>query len=47
MDANIPINCFNNNEMVENPKKFQLIFLTKNESIEKEMSFAEKAINSS
>ena len=39
------INCLNNNEMVANPKKFQLEFLARNKSIEKEMSFVGKSIN--
>ena len=47
MDANIAINWLNNNEMVANPKKFQLMFLTRNESIEKGISFVGKAIKSS
>ena len=46
MDANIAINWLNNNEMVANPKKFQLMFLARNKSIEKEMSFVGKAIKS-
>ena len=41
------INWLNNNEMVENPKKFQLVFLARNKSIEKEISFVGKAIKSS
>ena len=32
MDANIAINWLNNNEMVVNPKKFQLMFVAKNKS---------------
>ena len=47
MDANIAINWLNNNEMVANPKKLQLMFLAKNKSIEKEMFFVGKAIKSS
>ena len=47
MDANIAINWLNNNEMMANPKKFQLMFLARNKSIEKEMSFVGKAIKSS
>ena len=47
MDADIGINWFNNNEMVANSKKFQLMFLARNKSIEKEMSFVGKAIKSS
>ena len=47
LDANIAINWLNNNEMVANPKKFQLMFLARNKCIEKEMSFVEKAIKSS
>ena len=43
MDSNIAINGLNNNKMVANPKKFQLMFLAKNKSIEKEMSFVGKA----
>ena len=42
MDANIAINWVNNNEMVANPKKYQLMFLARNKSIEKEMSFVRK-----
>ena len=42
MDANIAINWLNNNEMVANPQKFQLMFLARNNSIEKEMSLLEK-----
>ena len=44
MDANIAIKWLNNNEMVGNSKKFQLMFLARNKSIEKEMSFVGKAI---
>ena len=33
--------------MVADPKKFQLMFLARNKSIEKEMSFVGKAIKSS
>ena len=47
MDANIAINWLNNNEMVTNAKKFQLLFLVKNKSIEKEMSFVGKVVKSS
>ena len=47
MDANIALNWLNNNEMVANTKKFQLIFLARNKSIEREMSFVGKAIKSS
>ena len=47
MDANIAINWLNNNEMVANPKKFQLMFLARNESTEKGISFVGKAIKSS
>ena len=47
MDANIPINWLNNNEMVANAKKLQLMFLARNKCIEKEMPFVEKAIESS
>ena len=47
MDANIAINPLNNNEMIANPKKFQLMFLARNNSIEKEMSFVQKVIKSS
>ena len=46
-DANIAINWLNDNEMVADPKKFQLIFLARSKSIEKEMSFVGKAIKSS
>ena len=46
MDANIAINWLSNNEMVANPKKFQLMFFARNKSIEKEMSFVVKAIKS-
>ena len=46
MDAKIAINWLNNNEMVPNPKKFQLMFLARNKCIEKEMSFTGKAIKS-
>ena len=44
IDANIAINWLNSNEMLANPKKLQLIFLARNKSIEKEMSFVGKAI---
>ena len=47
MDANMAINWLNNNEMLANPKKFQLMFLARNKSTEKEMSFVGKAIKSS
>ena len=47
MDANIAINWLNDNEMVANPKKFKLIFLARNKSIENKMSFVGKAIKSS
>ena len=47
MDANIAINLLNNNEMVANPKKIQLMFWARNKSIEKEMSFVGKTIKSS
>ena len=47
MDANIAINWLNNNEMVANPKKIQLMFLARNKSIEKEVSFVGKAMISS
>ena len=47
MDANIAINWLNNNKMVANPKKFQFMFLARNKSIEKEISFVGKAIKSS
>ena len=47
MDANIAINCLNNNKMVANSKKFRLVFLARNKSIKKEMSFYGKAIKSS
>ena len=36
MDANIAINWRNNNEMVANPKKSQLMFLARNKCVEKE-----------
>ena len=45
MDANITINWLNNNEMVANPKKCQLMFLAKNKSVEKEMFLSEKQQN--
>ena len=45
MDGNKAINCLGNNEMVANLKKFQLMFLARNKSIEKEMFFVGKAIN--
>ena len=44
MDVNIAINWLNNNEMEANTKKFQLMFLARNKSIEMEMSFVRKAI---
>ena len=44
MDANIAINWLNNNKMVPNLKKIQLLFLASNKSIEKEMSFIGKAM---
>ena len=47
MDANIAINWLNDNKMVANPKKFQLMFLVRYKCIEKEMSFVGKAIKSS
>ena len=47
MDANIAINLLNNNQMVANPKTFQLMFLARNKSFEKETSFVGKAIKSS
>ena len=47
MDANIAINWLNDNKMVANPKKFQLMFLVRYKFIEKEMSFVGKAIKSS
>ena len=47
MDANVAINRVNNNEMVANPQKFQLMFFARNKSIEKEMSFVGKTIKSS
>ena len=47
MDANKAISWLNKNEMVANPKRFQLMFLVRNKSIEKEMSFVRKAIKSS
>ena len=47
MDANIAISWLNNNKMVANPKKFQLMFLARIKSIEKETSFVGKAIKSS
>ena len=45
MDGNKAINCLGDNEMVANLKKFQLMFLARNKSIEKEMFFVGKAIN--
>ena len=47
MNANIAINWLNTNEMVANPKKFQLMFLARNKSIEKEMFLVGKPIKSS
>ena len=47
MDDNIAINWLNDNKMVANPKKFQLMFLVRYKCIEKEMSFVGKAIKSS
>ena len=47
MDANIAINRLNNIEMVENPKKFQYMFLVRNKSIEKETPVVGKTIKSS
>ena len=47
MDTNREINWLSNNEMVANPQKIQLMFLARNKSIEKEMSFVGKAIKSS
>ena len=41
MDANIAINWLNNNEMVANPKNFQLMFSARNKSIKKETSLLE------
>ena len=46
MDANIAINRLNNIEMVENPKKFQYMFLVRNKSIEKETPVVGKALKS-
>ena len=46
MDTNIAINWLINKEMVANPKKIQLMFLARNKSIKKEMSFVGKAIKS-
>ena len=46
MDANLAINWRNNNKMVADPKKVQLMFLARNKSIEKEISFLGKAIKS-
>ena len=46
MDANIAINWLNNNEVVANPTKFQLMFLARNKCVEKEMSFVGKAMKS-
>ena len=42
MDPNIAMHWLKNNEMVANPKKFQLMFLVKNDNIEGEMYFAGK-----
>ena len=47
MGVNIAVNWLNNNEMVANPKKYQLMFLARNNCIEKEMSFVGKVIKSS
>ena len=47
MDTNIAINWLNNIEMVENPKKFQYMFLVRNKSIEKETPVVGKTIKSS
>ena len=47
MDVNIAIKWLNNNGTVPNPRKFQLMFLARNKSIEMEMSFVRKAIKSS
>ena len=47
MDANIAINWLNNNEMVANPEKFQLMPLARNKSVKKEMPFVGKAIKPS
>ena len=47
MDTNIAINRLNNIEMVENPKKFQYMFLVRNKSIEKETPVVGKTIKSS
>ena len=46
MDVNIAINWLKNNEMVANPKKFQLMLLAR-KCIDKEISFVGKAIKSS
>lgn len=46
MDPNIAMHWLKNNEMVANPKKFQLMFLVKNDNIEGEMYFAGKNIKS-
>ena len=42
MDANIAVNWLNNNEMVANPNKFQLMSSARNKSIKKETSLLEK-----
>ena len=42
MDTNIAINWLNNNEMVANPKNFQLMLSARNKSIKKETSLLEK-----
>ena len=47
MHVNIAINWLNNNEIVPNPKDFQLVFLSRNKGIEKEMPFVGKATKSS
>ena len=44
MDANIAIHCLKKNEMVANPKMFQLIFLARSKNIKRKMSFGEKTI---
>ena len=42
MDPNTAMHWLKNNKMVANPKKFQLMFLVKNDNIEGEMYFAGK-----
>ena len=42
MDGDIAINLLNNNEMVTNPKKFQLMLLARNKSIEKKCPLLEQ-----